>query len=113
MRLIDADALMNRSWGDKSFDETGVETWYEYEITKAPTVTIKDMIAGLPEHILQAQAEALRKNLRASSHWAESHSGDIVCYRCGQKALFTENGFTATSNFCPNCGQKMFDNTER
>lgn len=76
------------------------------EITRAATVTIKDMMAGLPEYILQAQAEALRKNLRASSHW---DGDDPVCRKCGNTALYTRNGFIAKSNYCPTCGAKMFD----
>lgn len=38
-------------------------------------------------------------------HWRD----DGTCSACGIKGLFDKFGFAKKSNYCPNCGGKMYD----
>ena len=80
MRLIDADALLNR------------EVYYDraeclvlrYEIEKAPTIDAVPVVHG-------------------RWYWAEDRH--CKCSVCGQYA--TVKRLVVKTNYCPNCGAKM------
>ena len=96
MRLIDADALINRMYHDAFETDTDMQKWdsgcwirykmFENAIDEQPTIEPKQ-----GEWILECDAEGEGDNL-------------YRCSECGQEYGCQEYDLP---NFCPNCGAMM------
>ena len=79
-------------------------------IDHAPTVDVKDQIAGAyNEGYMCGNKEA--EKARPQGEWIGNKFDEHVCNKCGNYALYEEESdgqyYEVQSNFCPNCGAKM------
>ena len=107
MRLIDADALKEKSYRDEfAIDVVTVE-----DIDNAPTVEPEKAKEGELVKAYTKGFDAGVETARPQGEWIVDENNDFSifkkCSNCGEGAEWLDGGSQFLSNYCPACGADM------
>lgn len=112
MDIIDKDTL-KREFMIQCTGQCNKCTYYNSDIKKgegnqcklidvAPTITVKKLVAEMPNDL----RENMLKRLRPNGEWVRGRFNLCECSNCHQPPITDSHGYVKT-DFCPNCGAQM------